>query len=45
MIITNNYIINKSQIFYLFEDNNQLATGILDMEELKEIKDAETTLQ
>jgi len=36
MIITNKYIIMGSKIFYLYTDV-QLASGILDMEELAEI--------
>ena len=40
MIMNNNYVICESKIFYLYNDK-ALGDGILDMEELSEIQDAE----
>ena len=40
MIVSNLYVISESKIFYLYNDK-ALGDGILDMEELSEIQDAE----
>lgn len=39
MLMADNYLIQNSKIFYLFNDM-PLEDGILDMEELAEIKDS-----
>ena len=40
LVIRDKYIISESKIFYLYEDK-PLDRGIMDMEELAELKDVE----
>jgi len=39
LIVNDKFLIQESKIFYLFEDENHLQKGILDMEELAEVKE------